>query len=255
MRTAPPTLPAAPRPLTLAARRRSWAEMPVRVWCVLAIALVAVIVYFTIGRVAAGASERALILNGIPVDAVAVQIAGTINPEARFTRTEALTGKVRYTLPGETEPRTVPGSLSIVGTPDAVIHPGDKISLRVDPNDPNNWTDRTEPRSWVVELSVVAILLPLVGVLLLVAFLQRARVLRIWRHGEETAATVVEVRQTALAPLSRLVRFTVNDGSSSRVGSVLVPVRAGVPSRGETVTLVMPRGVPERAVMGKLYVG
>jgi hypothetical protein len=177
-----------------------------------------------------------------------------MNPEARFTRSEVLTGKVRYTLPGETEPRTVPGSLSIVATPGAVIHPGDHIALRVDPSDPNNWTDRTEPRSWVVELSVVAILLPLVLLLLLVAFLQRARVLRIWRHGEETAATVVEIRQTALAPLSRLVRFTVNDGSSSRVCSVLVPVRAGVPGRGDAVTLVMPRGVPQRAVMAKLYV-
>ena len=58
----------------------------------------------------------------------------------------------------------------------------------------------------------------------------------------------------ALAPLSRLLRFTVNDGSSSRVCSVLVPTRAGVPARGETISLVMPRGVPQRAVLAKLYV-
>jgi hypothetical protein len=157
-------------------------------------------------------------------------------------------------LPDDQADRTVAGSLSIASGPNSVIHPGDHIPLRIDRNDLNHWTDRTEPRSWFVELSVVLLLFPLLAMLLVIAVLQRARILRIWRHGDLAEATVVGIRQTALAPLSRLLRFTVNDGSSARVCSVLVPTRAGIPARGETVSLIMPRGIPQRAVLAKLYI-
>jgi hypothetical protein len=247
-------LPPTPRPLTATARRRSWAEMPVRIWCVLAVAMAVVAVYVTIDKVISSESERQLILNGIAVDAVAVQVNGTTNPEAAFHRNETLPAKVHYLVPGEETAAAVPGTLSIVGEPGAVIHPGDHLPLRIDPADRNHWTDRTQPRSWFVELSVVILLLPLLLVLLAIASLQRARILRIWREGDVAEATVVEIRQTAIAPLSRLLRFSMNDGSTSRLSSVLVPTRAGVPARGETISLVMPRGVPQRAVMGKLYV-
>ena len=253
MTTLPSTLPPSPRPLTAAARRRSWAEMPVRIWCILAITLMIVIVYFTISQVNAGAGERAMILSGIPVEGEIVQILSTTNPQAKFPRNESWVAKVRYTLPDEQTPRTAPGALSILSQPDAVIHPGDRIALRIDPNDPNHWTDRTQPRSWVVELSVVLLLLPLLTLILLIAVLQRARILRIWRNGDAADAIVMEVRQTAIAPLSRLLRFTLSDGSDSRICSVLIPTRAGVPSRGETISLVMPRGIPQRAVLAKLY--
>jgi hypothetical protein len=227
--------------------------MPVRIWCVLAAVLGVVIIYFTISQVLTGAAERAMILNGIPVTAQIVQLSGTSNPDAAFRRNEPLATKLQYTLPGEDKPRAERGQLSILSDHDAVIHPGDQIALRIDRNDPDHWTDRTEPRSWLVELSVVAILLPMVVLLLIIAALQRARILRIWRNGEAAEATVVEVRQTALAPLSRLLRFTLNDGSSTRVCSVLIPTRAGVPARGDPVTLVMARGVPERALVARLY--
>jgi len=46
----------------------------------------------------------------------------------------------------------------------------------------------------------------------------------------------------------------MNDGSSARICSVLMPTRVGIPARGETVRLIMPRGVPERAVLAKLYI-
>jgi hypothetical protein len=250
----PPAIPSPPRAITATARRRSWAEMSVRIWCVLAATLAVVIIYFTINQVIVGASERDLILHGIPVDAVAVQIGGTTNPDAPFRRGETLAAKVRYTLPGETEARVVPGSLSIVDDPAAVIHPGDHLPLRVDRNDPTHWTDRTQPRSLLVEMSVVLILLPLLIFIFVIALLQRARILRIWRVGDVVDVTVIEIRQTALAPLSRQVRFSVSDGSNSRVCAVLVPTRAGIPNRGDAIALVMPRGVPQRAVLAKLYI-
>jgi hypothetical protein len=254
--TPPPTplaIPVPPRSITAIARRRSWAEMPVRLWCVLAIILAIVIVYFTVNQVMSGASERDMILHGIPVDAVLVQVSGSSNPESSFHRRETLAAKVRYTLPDEQVERLVPGSLSILNPPDDVVHPGDRIPLRIDRADPKHWTDRTQPRSWLVELSVVMLLFPLLAILLIIAGLQQARVLRIWRQGEIAEATVVEVRQTALAPLSRLLRFTLNDGSNSRICSLLVPTRAGIPSVGETISIVMPRGVPQRAILATLY--
>jgi hypothetical protein len=228
--------------------------MPVRIWCVLAVALAGVIVYFTISHVMEGASERELILHGIPVDATLVQIGGSSNPQVVSHRGETLEAIARYTLPGEQDARRSPGALSLSNDPTAVIRPGDHLPLRVDPNDPNVWTDRTEPRSWLVELSVALILLPLLGLMLLIASLQRARILRIWQHGDVAEATVIDLRQTAIAPFSRQVRFTLSDGSSLRVCSVLVPTRAGIPAKGESLCLVMPRGVPQRAVLARLYI-
>src|SRR5580700_5332855 len=81
-------VPPPPRAVTSVALQRSWAEMPVRVWVVMAIVLLVVIVYFTISRVVAGAGERAMILDGIAVTADVVQIAGTSNPEATYHRNE-----------------------------------------------------------------------------------------------------------------------------------------------------------------------
>jgi hypothetical protein len=254
MTTVPPSLPAAPRPITPVARRRSWAEMPVRLWCVLAITLAVVIAYFTINQVMTGASERNLILNGIPVDAVLTQVGGTSNPLAAFRRNESVAAKVRYTLPGEENPRVVGGMLAISSEPNAVVHAGDPIPIRVDRTNPNLWTDRTEPRSWLVELSVVMLLFPILAFLLLIALLQRARILRVWRDGDAAEAIVVEVRQTALAPLSRQLRFTLTDGSSSQVCSLLIPTRAGIPAREEVIHLVMARGAPQRAILAKLYI-
>ena len=56
-----------------------------------------------------------------------------------------------------------------------VIRPGDTISLRVDPADPvNRWTDRLVPQSWLIELAVALMLLPVLAILLLIAVLKRA---------------------------------------------------------------------------------
>src|SRR5262245_13966422 len=65
-----PVLPQTPRPLTPRARRRSWAELPVRVWLILTITIALVTVYFTVTRVLEAREDRWLIEHGTPVNAV-----------------------------------------------------------------------------------------------------------------------------------------------------------------------------------------
>jgi 4-amino-4-deoxy-L-arabinose transferase-like glycosyltransferase len=227
--------------------------MSVRVWLALALALAVVIVWLTVNQIAAGAAERELIFNGIPVDAVITQIGNISDPRLASRRIEPLVVKVRYLLPGESQERIVGGSLSRLNDPSVLVHPGDHVPLRIDPKIPWIWTDRTQPQSWLLQLSVALILLPVLLVLLVIAWLTRERVLRIWQHGELSAGIVVDVRQIAIAPRSRQVRFTLADRSSARVFSVLIPIKAGLPRPGEQIWLIQPRGLPQHALPAKMY--
>jgi hypothetical protein len=77
-------------------------------------------------------------------------------------------------------------------------------------------------------------------------------VLRTWRDGEAAEAVALETRQSATAPMSRLLRFTVAD--SPRVFTLLYPNRAAVPASGETFSIVHPPKRPDRAIAASLYV-
>jgi hypothetical protein len=218
-------------------------------------ALAIAILVSTTNEFLAGAAERDLVLHGTQIDAVVYQIEAVTDPQRAFDRRQKkLPVNVRFTLPGDAESRTSSGELPIKTTGDTQIHPGDHLLLHMDPSDPDHWTDRQEPENIASQMWVALSLLPLLAILLLVTWLQRARVLRIWRLGEIAEATVHDVRQTALAPLSRQVRFSLTDGSSTRLCSVLIPNGSGVPQRGDAIELIMPKGVPQRAILGRLYV-
>ena len=60
---------------------------------------------------------------------------------------------------------------------------GQPVTIRVDPNDPEYWTARTEPTSLPRELVGGLIPLPLVLILLAVALWQWRRMLAMWRDG------------------------------------------------------------------------
>jgi hypothetical protein len=250
----PAELTRTPRELTPRARRRSWNELPVRIWLILAIAVAFITAYFTVTKYLSGRHERWLITQGLAVNAELNRIQGTRDVNQQFKRTDRLFVELNYEVPGQPKLMYVPGWLSQLPDvrPPPLVRVGEFIPIRVDPNDPKVWTDRTEPLPWIAEFTIVVLLLPLLALLVLVALLRRRQVINVWRRGEAAAAVVVDHKQSATAPFSRVIRFTFADGRDRRVWATLHPAK-GAPAAGETMWVVYPPGNPGRAVVASLY--
>src|SRR5262245_58918431 len=130
---------------------------------------------------------------------------------------------------------------------------GEELPIRIDPSDLSRWTELTMPQPWSKELRMVYVLAGLFVLMLLLTMWRRRGVLRVWRDDPLTPAVVVETRHTAIAPASRLVRFTFSEGDDRRVHATLMPARAGVPVAGETFWLICSPDNPSRAIVAELY--
>jgi hypothetical protein len=243
MKIAPP-----PRALTPRARRRSWGEMPVRVWMVASIVVMGATAYLTIERVHQALADRWLIQHGTAVTARFERVAGDPVPKRR-PRNESMWCDIKFTLGGTEYSHPI----LLEAKPGAFARVGDDFPIRVDPRNPKNFTYQTEVKPWVQELTIVGILAPLALVLVMVTWLRRRSVLNVWRRGNEAQAIVVDVRHTAVAPLSRVIRFILNDTDDGRVWSTLMPTSAGIPEKGQALGLIHPPGNPGRAIVAKLY--
>jgi hypothetical protein len=130
---------------------------------------------------------------------------------------------------------------------------GDSIPIRFDPDHPDIWTDRTEPQPWVARLAIVWMLLPALLVALVMLLLRRSQVLRIWRDGAEVFGTVVEIRQSAIAPRSRIVRLTLDGSDNQRIFSSLFPNSAGEVHKGDELLLLRLSPNASRVIIAELY--
>lgn len=250
----PASLNRVPRELTPRARRRSWSELSVRMWVVLSVAVALITVGFTISKYLAGRYERWLITQGTPVEAKLMKIENASDPNKTYNRTDRLRAHLEFSFNGQ-QYREIPGWLAQLPDepPPAPISPGQIITVRLDPENPLVWTDKSQPRSWPAQFTIVWLLLvPLLAILVLVALLRRTQVLGIWRKGELSPAVVVELKQTAVAPFSRIVRFTLADGSDRRVFATLHPA-AAVPRPAELMWVIHPPAKPGKAIVAKLY--
>jgi hypothetical protein len=250
----PASLTQYPRALTLRARRRSWNELPVRIWVILTVAVALITVYFTITKYLSGRYERWLITQGTPVQAELFRVQGTRDSSQAFNLTDRLQVYLNYEVPGHGKFTEVPGWLAQLPdqTPTPRVRPGEMRAIRIDPDDPKSWTDRTEPRPWLAEFTIVLLLLPLLAVLGLIAAWRRTQVLNIWRNGEVAAGVVVDLKQSSIAPFSRIVRFALADADDRRVFSTLHPAK-GIPARGDVMWVIYPPNKPGRAVVASLY--
>lgn len=242
-----PALPPVPRPSTPRARRRSWAEMPVRIWLVLTATILLITFYFTFTRVREALADRWLINHGLPVNARFERVAGDPVPKRR-PRNEPMVCEISFTVEGKKHQFPI----VLEAKPGGFARVGEDFPIRVDPGNPNRWTERTSPRPWAQELTAVGLLVPICLVLLGVTLWRRWGMLRIWQNGELAEGAVVEARHTAVAPLSRVIRFTYLDGDR-RVWTTLIPTSSGVPQKGERVWLIRAPNSPGRAVMARLY--
>ena len=244
-------MPPAPREVTPRVRRRAWGDIHVRFWWLSALAVALVIGYFTAHRVREALRDRALIRDGIPVKttiktAGEKYIAGQSEMRNSFkpvTLLGTLPDGQEREFRGEVPPG--PGYL-IIGSP---------LEIRVARDDPSEWTAQLEPLPWSRELALSLMFLPLIVLLLLVAYLMRRRVLRVWERGEPAEAVIKEVKHSAYAPRSRVLRFSLAAGDDRRIFTTLCPPGVAVPAVGEQIQLLMLPSQPNRAIWTRPYVG
>jgi hypothetical protein len=246
----PEQLPPAPRPINPRASRRSWSEAPVRIWAILSVIVLLAAVYFTTTRVSAALTTRRLVTRGSKVIAVVDSANGVKDLGRKYDRRDRNTCDLTYTGPDGVK-RTVQQELS---PQPGILEIGKTIELRVDPEHPTVFTDQLEPPPWRSELSALIVPLPLLAFSVLMMWWRRSRVLAVWRHGEPVNAIVVDSKQSATAPLSRVVRFALADGEDRRVFHLLYPTRAGELSKGDPLLLLAPKANPARAIAASLYV-
>ena len=254
--TLTPTLsiPAVPRPVTRQARRRAWAEAGVQVWWKSALVVLLVCAYVAYIHIEEATTQRRLFQKGVVVDARAVKVLGvTAKDNARY-------GSQRdQTIPVEFETILPDGRLV---TLEGYLPPGpgwikvnQEMKLRVDPDDLTNWAEVSDILPWWRVLAVpLFLMLPIALILLAIAWWRRRRVLKVWEQGIAGEAVAVEVRHSAISPLSRVVRFTLAEGEDKRVFTTLFSNRSGIPARGDSFAVVYPYDQPGRAIAVQNYI-
>ena len=221
------TVPDPPRPLSPTAARRAWTEPTVRPWWLIAAVVMVAAVGYVIAMLVEVVPENRRVTRGTAVMAmvertVAHQIAGQSADAGDNVNVSFIWHGERHTSNGWLTRSTV-----VKAT----------IPIRVDPGDPAKWTDRTEPTPLLPAMVVGLLALPLVPVLLAVAWARRQSVARTYRRGRSAVAIVNDRRTVPIAPLSYAVRCRLRDADGDRrLHTVYVPHAAGRPlAKGDAV--------------------
>jgi hypothetical protein len=254
--TLPPnlSLPATPRPVNRHVARRSWAEPKVRFWWMSAVVVVLVAIFVAWGQAGAELKHRHLINHGVMVKATAVEVAGVTkhqNPNFSVMRDQQVPVKFNAILPD--------GKISEFGgylepAAEGRVRVDQVLDILVDPNDPNNWSEDVEAKSWFHALSIpLFMMLPLAVIAMAIAELRRRQVLAVWRDGLRMPGVVVDVRHSAAAPRSRIVHFTIAEGRDRRIIKTFFPASAGIPRKGDPLTLIVPMEHAQDSLVAELY--
>lgn len=193
-----------------------------------------------------GIGDRMLFRNGVLVNATIEGIAGA-NRNVDRTKQQTLT--LSFTLPGETEKKTVQGfSTPMPGT----LNRFDVIPIRVDPKDINSWTERPEPVPWMTAMIVPLVLTPPALLLLGFAALKRKAFTSTYRDGTLFTGNVRDVQRSALVPGQRVVK-TVIAGGEGRVINVTMPAALAPAAKGGTIQLLATDAAATRALAADAY--
>ena len=211
------------RPITALARRRAWGELGVRPWTFLTLLLAVAAVALVATRWGDWRHEKWVIENGTPMNGEVVYIGRSLGREGN--RDEALFIALRYTPPNSTTPLEAWNDLP--RDPGKKLSAKDVLKIHIDPAKPEYWTERTEPAPLALVM-VTPLLCGGVAVLCgVLALLKRSAVLRALKTAEPRRATVVSVRQSPLAPFSKLVGVTLDESEDRRVRDCYWPNSAG----------------------------
>lgn len=242
---------ASSRPLTPAARKQSWRELPVRACTVLTLGVLIVIAVVGIKGISTGLSDRQLIASGTRVKATVEDLYGFSRNVDRSTPKPV---KLSYAVPDDpTDRRELTGMLSPL--PGKTINHKDVIDIYVDNvRVPRNWTDRAAAPSWLSTLTVPLLLTPLLILFIGITVWQRSRVLRLFREGSECLANIVDAHKSAIVPGGRVIK-AAPVGGDGRVLTMTQPSRTDAPAaRGTQATLIVDDLTkPRRAILASAY--
>ncbi|HEX8339566.1 MAG TPA: DUF3592 domain-containing protein [Tepidisphaeraceae bacterium] len=227
----PPTLP----------RRvggRTWLELPVRPWLVLAVLMTLVAIALAAHRYSGTMQQRRLVESGTSVVAT-VKTIGLVS-ERQASRDEPRRVRLVYTDPASGREISSEGMLSRKER--SRVELGQKFNVRIDAADPDRWTDRTEPSPLSAELAVPMLMLPVAAVCWAAAWLKKRRVARAARAGGLHTARVVSVRQSPLAPMSKQIGVVL-DGPDRVVRPLYWPAKFGPVHPDDQIDVIAgPRG-------------
>ena len=235
-----PPPPVVPRPLTPLATWRAWTEPSVRLWWLLALAVIVAIGVYAADRLWARHAENQLISAGVAVRAT---VRGTPNHQTAGQTADA-DDEATVSFYWHGQPQAVSGTLTRSTTVGATI------PIHVDPADPTRWTDQVEATPLLDALFVGLLLLPIVPVLAAVAAVRRRAVVRTWRLGRAAVAVVSDRRQVPIAPMSYAVRCSLREGPDRRIRTVYVPRAGRTLVEGDELAVILPprRGRPVAAM-------
>ncbi len=219
----PPTDP--PRPLTPAARRRCWTEPHVRFAWASGMVVLAIGIYFTLSGWRTWRHEQMLVEHGVPVSASIVEVT-YLGQEIRLAgKSFDPSNLVRIEFPwnGTDHTTTSTTATGHVG----FVTVGQTIAARVNPDDPDDWTELTAAEPLLHRILGGLIPLPIAAAAFGVSILMHDRMARTWRNGLPVACLVIESRHSALAPQSRMIRCTPATEGDERLFTVYAPARGG----------------------------
>jgi hypothetical protein len=233
--------------------RRAWTEPRVRLWWLLAAGVLVLTLYVVLTQLASWWSERQLLTRGVEVHAVVVHATDPVSfndislPGKRMPPHSTAVLEFEWHGQRHQVSGQMPGHIDR-GEP-VITGPQDPVTLRVDPDDPDHWTDRTNsPPLTGRQFIGAAVGLPVVAVLTLLAMVRRRAMLDVWRNGPASPALVLGTGQTPVAPRSRAVRCTAADSTDKRVFTVYVPAeRAGHVAQGDALWVIHPPAKPQPA--------
>lgn len=242
-----PQLPASPRSLAGKASGVVTFEPRVRLWFLVAAALLVIMAYRALGEVATWSHERHLITAGTPAVATIVEINGTQLTQMREPWSSPI--RLKYTAGNKT--MEAAGALSEMPDRAPLLTVGQTVNIRYDPARPEEWTNRTTPASIVGSLVVVYIMLPVVAATAGAGLLQRRALAETWRSGELSPAAVISVSPTPIAPGHSRVTVRSSAGRDAPM-SVYFPSRFGKPRRGDVVWILLRKTGPAMAAQAFL---
>lgn len=238
-----------PRTVTSHASRRAWAEWPLRAWLLGALALFIAGDLLTMRRLADTLAERAILIDGIPIDAEVTAIEG--QPNARnVSRAMPVGVRLQYKNPTSAEGLLVRPTTALPPAPGKRVSVGDMIPLRLNPEDGTDFRFQTDPPSIVQAIVPGSVLSGFAIVPFGLALLKRGRVLRAWREGDAIEADVQQVGTTPLAPRSKLLKVRTADGQTAQL---LWPNRLGAIQAGQSIDVIRHADRPTLVIAADCY--
>jgi len=233
---APTGLGPAPRELSPRVRSKAWREPNIRFWWLAALAFFAIGAYFVVGGWLTWRHESMLVENGVSLDATLVEVTYLSQPLRLPGKSFDPSNLVRIEFPWHGEQHTTRSMLASGHKGFVIV--GQTVQVRVNPRDPDDWTELTESEPLLHRILGGLIPLPIALVAFLGSWWMRRRLLRIWRSGPSVHALVIESRHSAVALRSRRVRCTPAAEGDARVFTVYVPSSAERIAEGDLLWVI-----------------